>query len=58
VCTRHRNLCAYRQGDPDRCDGCHASWSALTDRWGEDPIDHIAQHARDDEAKKVRRVIR
>lgn len=33
LCTQHRNLCAYRQGDPDRCDVCHADFVSIEVEW-------------------------
>ena len=32
TCTVHRGLCAYRQGDPERCDYCHRDWRTITER--------------------------
>jgi len=36
--------CAYRQGDPDRCDYCHADWDAIENTWKEDRTEHVAAH--------------
>jgi hypothetical protein len=33
ICDRHSGRCAYRQGDPERCDYCHASWVAVETIW-------------------------
>lgn len=56
VCTRHRGLCAYRQGDPDRCDYCHTTWQAAA-RWPEwtGKADHLADHDRTDALLAIRR---
>lgn len=53
-CPHHRGTCAYRVGDPDRCDFCHASW-AVVDRWGEDRTAHVTAHTelRDKWAEKA-----
>ena len=44
VCPHHRGTCAYRVGDPDRCDRCHAAWAVITGKWGEDAAGHTAAH--------------
>jgi len=43
-CPHHRGTCAYRVGDPDRCDFCHASWAVVEGKWGEDRAAHLAAH--------------
>lgn len=43
-CPHHRGTCAYRVGDPDRCDYCHASWAVVEGKWGEDRAAHVAAH--------------
>ena len=60
ACTRHQGRCAYRQGDHERCDYCHADWLTITGKWHETREEHTGQHARDDEisnTKAVRRAV-
>ena len=44
VCPHHAGNCAYRVGDPDRCDRCHVDWATVRGKWHESVVKHVADH--------------
>ena len=55
ACAWHLGRCAYRVGDPDRCDACHRLYATITGHDGETVAEHALWHARRDLSRDRKR---
>jgi hypothetical protein len=57
ACDRHAGRCAFRAGDPSRCDQCHATWDAIERTWQDHGPreDHLAAHQLADKQAAAKR---